>query len=54
MNEDDTREIKGHIEHWGDLFYGRVKVVTAEKLDALALQIGVLWKHLARQRSRAA
>jgi hypothetical protein len=54
MNEDDTREIKGYIEHWGDLFYGRVKVVTAEKLDALALQIGVLWKHLARQRSRAA
>ena len=48
-----AREIKARIKQSGDEFYGQSAKMTAEARDALALQIAVLWRHLARLSHRA-
>jgi hypothetical protein len=48
MDKDNIRrEIEERTEEFGHLFYGLAKVAS-ELLNSLAMQLGVLWKHLAQ------
>ena len=51
MDEDDAREIKRRTLEWGNLFYAPVKA-SAAVLEELALQLAVLWRHVARRAQR--